>query len=191
MFKKRKRYVLIFWIVVLVLFWLFLMKNPHLLDPRGLADFIAQFWIAWLVLYAIIFFFRGILLVPSTPLILVGMILFPKDPHAVFLISMTGILFSSYIIYNFSDLLGLDEYFASNVKNKKIKSMIETYGFYAVAFWSFFLVLPTDLICYIAWAVRMNIYKFLSAVALWEGFIIGIFIYGGQDALSFLLDFFR
>lgn len=104
---------------------------------------------------------------------------------------MTGILFSAYIIYNFSDLLGLDDYFASNVKNQKIRSMIEKYGFYAVAFWSFFLVLPTDLICYIAWAVRMNLYKFLGAVALGEGFIIGIFIYGWKDALSFLLDFFR
>jgi uncharacterized membrane protein YdjX (TVP38/TMEM64 family) len=102
------------------------------------------------MLYALIFFFRGLLLVPSTPLILVGMTLFPSEPNAVFAISMTGILFSAYIIYNFSDLLGLDDYFASNVKNQKIRSMIEKYGFYAVAFWSFLLVLPTDLICYIA-----------------------------------------
>ncbi len=143
----------------------------------------------WLALYAILFLFRGLLLVPSTPLILVGMILFPNDPNAVFAISMTGILFSSFIIYQFSDILGLDDYFASNVKNKSIQEKIEKYGFFAVAFWSFFLILPTDLICYIAWAVRMNIYKFLSAVALGEGFIIAIFIYGGRDALSILLDF--
>ena len=93
------------------------------------------------------------------------------------------------MIYQFSDILGLDDYFASNVKNKSIQEKIEKYGFFAVAFWSFFLILPTDLICYIAWAVRMNIYKFLSAVALGEGFIIAIFIYGGRDALSILLDF--
>ncbi len=78
------------------------------------------------------------------------MILFPTEPFAVFLISMVGILFSAFIIYRFSDILGLDEYFATNVKNKKITEMIEKYGFYAVAFWSFFLVLPTDLVCYIA-----------------------------------------
>lgn len=113
-----------------------------------------------------LFFFRGILLVPSTPLILVGMILFPDAPDTVFLISMIGILLSAYIIYQFSDILGLDEYFAKNVKNASIKKAIEKYGFYAVTFWSFFLVLPTDLICYIAGAVRMNIYKFLTAVAL-------------------------
>ena len=103
---------------------------------------------------------------------------------------MVGILFSAFIIYRFSDILCLDEYFATNVKNKKIKEMIEKYGFYAVAFWSFFLVLPTDLVCYIAWAVRMNIYKFLSAVTLWEGFVVGIFIFGGRDVLSYFLDYF-
>lgn len=189
MFKKAKKYVLLFWILLLASFGLFLFYNPHLLDPKEFALFIEQFWMLWLALYAILFLFRGLLLVPSTPLILVGMILFPNDPNAVFAISMTGILFSSFIIYQFSDILGLDDYFASNVKNKSIQEKIEKYGFFAVAFWSFFLILPTDLICYIAWAVRMNIYKFLSAVALGEGFIIAIFIYGGRDALSILLDF--
>lgn len=189
MFKKAKKYVLLFWILLLATFGLFLFYNQHLLDPKEFALFIEQFWMLWLALYAILFLFRGLLLVPSTPLILVGMILFPNDPNAVFAISMTGILFSSFIIYQFSDILGLDDYFASNVKNKSIQEKIEKYGFFAVAFWSFFLILPTDLICYIAWAVRMNIYKFLSAVALGEGFIIAIFIYGGRDALSILLDF--
>lgn len=78
------------------------------------------------------------------------MILFPGDPNAVFLISMTGIIFSALIIYQFSDILGLDDYFTENVKNKKIEQIIEKYGFYAVTFWSFFLILPTDLVCYIA-----------------------------------------
>ncbi|MBP9812590.1 TVP38/TMEM64 family protein [Candidatus Gracilibacteria bacterium] len=189
MFKKAKKYVLLFWILLLATFGLFLFYNPHLLDPKEFALFIEQFGMLGLALYAILFLFRGLLLVPSTPLILVGMILFPNDPNAVFAISMTGILFSSFIIYQFSDILGLDDYFASNVKNKSIQEKIEKYGFFAVAFWSFFLILPTDLICYIAGAVRMNIYKFLSAVALGEGFIIAIFIYGGRDALSILLDF--
>ncbi len=191
MIKKTKKYIILFWIILLVAFWIFISKNPHLLNPKELALYIEQFWYIWLSLYALIFFFRGIFLVPSTPLIIVGMILFPYDPFAVFIISMTGILFSSFIIYQFSDILGLDDYFASNVNNKRIQEMIEKYGFFAVTFWSFFLVLPTDLICYIAWAVRMNIYKFLSAVALGEGLIIAIFIFGWKDALSFFLEFFQ
>lgn len=189
MLKKSKKYVLLFWFILLASFGYFLYLNPHLTNPKEFANYIEQFWIFWLGIYALLFLFRGILLVPSTPLIIVGMILFPNDPNAVFAISMTGILFSSFIIYQFSDILGLDDYFASNVNNTSIQEKIEKYGFFAVAFWSFFLVLPTDLICYIAWAVRMNIYKFLSAVALGEGFIIAIFIYGGRDALSLLLDF--
>ncbi len=191
MVKKTRKYAIIFWIIILILFGIFLLENPNFLEPKNLAAFVQSFGIWSLVIYALIFFLRGLLLIPSTPLILVGMILFPDNPHAVFLISMTGILFSALVIYQFSDILGLDDYFEENVKSKKIKNMIEKYGFYGVAFWSFFLVLPTDLICYIAWAVRMNIYKFIAAVAIGEGFIIGIFIYGGKDILSYLEIYFR
>lgn len=118
------------------------------------------------MIYGLFFFFRGIFLVPSTPLILVGMLLFPDSPNTVFFIAMIGILFSAFIIYEFSDVLGLDDYFAAHVKNEKIKKAIEKYGFYAVTFWSFFLVLPTDVVCYLAGAVRMNLAKFLLAVML-------------------------
>ena len=190
MFKSTRKYIILFWAVSLIPFGIFLIYHPGFLDPRNLAIFVQWFWIWSLVIYALLFLFRGLLLVPSTPLILVGMILFPDDTHAVFAISMTGILFSALIIYRFSDILGLDEYFAENVKSTKIRKMIEVYGFYAVAFWSFFLVLPTDLICYVAWAVRMNIYKFIGAVALGEGFIIGIFLYGGRGIFEYLRGYF-
>ncbi len=190
MFKNTRRYIIIFWIISLLSFGVFLIYHSEFLSPRNLAIFIEWFWIWWLIVYALLFFFRGLLLVPSTPLILVGMILFPESAHAVFAISMTGILFSAVIIYKFSDILGLDEYFEENVKSTKIKKVIEKYGFYAVTFWSFFLVLPTDLICYIAWAVRMNIYKFITAVALGEGFIIWLFIYGGRDIISYFHGYF-
>lgn len=150
MIKKTRKYAISFWIGGLIFFGIFLLENPSFLEPKNLAAFVQSFGIWSLAIYALIFFLRGILLVPSTPLILVGMILFPDNPHAVFLISMTGILFSALVIYQFSDILGLDDYFEENVKSKKIKNMIEKYGFYGVAFWSFFLVLPTDLICYIA-----------------------------------------
>ncbi len=190
MLKKTRKYVIRFWIVILAIFGISLLLHPEMLDPKHLASAMQELGIWGLILYGTFFLFRGLLLVPSTPLILVGMILFPGLPHTVFLISMTGILISAYIIYQFSDILGLDDYFAKNVKNESIKKAIEKYGFYAVTFWSFFLVLPTDLICYIAGAVRMNIYKFLLAVALWEGFVIGIFIYGGGHVLDFLRGFF-
>lgn len=185
-----RKYIIGFWICILLFFGIFLLGNPSLIEPSNLANFVESFGALSLVIYSLIFFFRGLLLVPSTPLILAGMLLFPDNPHAVFAISMTGIIFSALIIYKFSDILGLDDQYAHNVKSKKIKAMIEKYGFYAVAFWSFFLVLPTDLICYIAGAVRMNIYKFILAVALGEAFIIGIFIYWGKSVFEYFSGFF-
>jgi uncharacterized membrane protein YdjX (TVP38/TMEM64 family) len=188
--KKHKKYVAIFWGVLLIWFAIFLIKNPEYSDTRLLAEKIASYGYWGIGIYSVIFFFRWLILVPSTPLILIGLILFPDSPLAVFVISMTGILFSSAMIYGFSDMLGLDDYFASHVKSEKIKKWIAKYGFFAIMFWSFFLVLPTDLICYIAGAVRYRFWRFLLAVALWEWLIIGIFIFTGQDIFEYFLWFF-
>lgn len=185
MLKKIRKYTISIWIIVLAIFWIYILNHREILDPKNFAALIQWFWSGAIIVYGLVFLFRWILLVPSTPLILVGMLLFPNSPHIVFIISMMGIIFSSLVIYRFSDLLWLDEYFEEhNHNNKKMEYFINKYWFFAVAFWSFFLVLPTDLVCYIAGMVRMNIYKFIAWVFVWEGLIIWLFIYGWKWLLE-------
>lgn len=185
MLKKIRKYTISIWIIVLAIFWIYILNHREILDPKNFAALIQWFWSGAIIVYGLVFLFRWILLVPSTPLILVGMLLFPNSPHIVFIISMMGIIFSSLVIYRFSDLLWFDEYFEEhNHNNKKMEYFINKYWFFAVAFWSFFLVLPTDLVCYIAGMVRMNIYKFIAWVFVWEGLIIWLFIYGWKWLLE-------
>ncbi|MBX9809389.1 VTT domain-containing protein [Candidatus Gracilibacteria bacterium] len=184
MLKKIRKYIIALWAIVLLCFGIYLFNHRYIIDPAYFVSMIQDFGTGALFIYFIVFLFRGLLLVPSTPLILVGMLLFPENPHIVFLISMVGIVFSSLIIYEFSDILGLDEYYAKHNHSKKMRHLIDKYGFFAVAFWSFFLILPTDLVCYIAGMVRMNIYKFIAAICLGEGLVIGIFIYGGGEIVK-------
>ncbi len=81
-------------------------------------------------------------------------------------------------------MMGFDEMFARHNHNKKIHDAIEKYGFFAVMLWSFAPVVPTDVICYVAGTVRMNFWKFVGALALWEWLIVALIVYGGDQILS-------
>jgi uncharacterized membrane protein YdjX (TVP38/TMEM64 family) len=65
------------------------------------------------------------------------------------------------MLYYFSEAMGFDGYFRKHASYKKIHTFLEKYGFPLVAVWSFAPVVPTDIICYVAGIMRMNVYKFL------------------------------
>ena len=112
--------------------------------------------------------FRSIILLPSLPLVLVGILYAPDHPHMVYLISMCGIWFSGALVYHFSHLLGFDIMFAKHVNNPKLKNAIEKYGAYIISFWSFFPILPIDVACYLAGTVKLSFTKFIIALTIGE-----------------------
>ncbi|NBS92050.1 hypothetical protein EBS67_18950, partial [bacterium] len=56
-------------------------------------------------------FLRGFTLIPSTPFVIAGVLLFPENKIIVLLISLGGILFSATLLYYLSEFLGFDSYF--------------------------------------------------------------------------------
>jgi uncharacterized membrane protein YdjX (TVP38/TMEM64 family) len=160
------------------------MLHRELLEPARLLTYFQSFWAFALIVYLLASLVRWLTLLPSTPLVLVGVLFFPESPILVFLISMIGIVFSAIIIYRFSDLMGFDEYFAKHVENKKIHKLIEKYGFIVIAFWSFFPAVPTDLICYVAGTVRYNFWKFVIALSIGEAITVTALIWWWWELLS-------
>ena len=69
----------------------------------------------------------------------------------------------------------------------KIKINLAKYELPVIIFWSIAPVLPTDLICYIAGTLRINIYKCLLGIFIGEGFICAVYIFGGKFLLNSLL----
>lgn len=141
------------------------------------------------VVWAVYFGFsiiRGLTLLPSTPLVIAGIMLFPEHPFYVLAVSMTGILASSTMIYYFSDLLGFSEYFEKHSPRRieRIKERLEhPLGFLFVAAWAFFPLVPTDLVCYIAGTTRMNYWKFIAAIAVGELILCICYIFLGGSLL--------
>lgn len=178
MIKLFRRIFLAVWALGIVLLGYYLHLHGELLDPKNFLEWFQSFGVLTLLVYFLVFFLRGIALLPSMPFVFVGMLLFPGSQHLVFLISMIWIILSSAIIYEFSDIMGFDEAFAKHKHSKKVEKAIEKYGFLVIVFWSFMPVVPTDLISYVAGITRYHFWKFILALAIGEAIIVWIIIYG-------------
>ena len=127
MFNTIRSIVLALWIIAITSLGYYVSLHRELLDPPQMLLFFSSFGAGALVVYILASFVRGLVLLPSLPLVLVGMLFFPDQPFLVFIISMLGIVFSGGLIYGFSDIMGFDEFFAKHLENQKIDTMIKKY----------------------------------------------------------------
>lgn len=129
---------------------------------------------------------RGFTLVPSTTLVLAAVPFVPPGPLLV--CTVLGIMLSSTSIYFFSSALRLDERVAKRHPKQvaRLTDLINRYEFPIIVGWSFFPLVPTDLICYVCGVLRVRFWTFLLAVTLGEGAICAIYIYGGDQILRWL-----
>jgi uncharacterized membrane protein YdjX (TVP38/TMEM64 family) len=177
---KMKKSLAIIWILFLLACISTVFFYPEYFTPANIAGFIEQFKGTILIVYLLISLLRGLTLVPSTPFVLAGTILLPENPFLVLLISLIGIIFSSTMIYYFSDYLGFGEYLENKHPQKieKIKTHLQKpTGFFFVFFWSFFPALPTDAVCYVAGILKMNFKKYIAAITFGELIICSVYIF--------------
>ena len=172
---KTKNVLLGIWIVLIltaiVLYFLF----PKEFTAKGINDFIAQFNTIAIVIYLLICLIRGLFLIPSTPFVLAGALLFPDKLWLVFIISMLGILGSGTFIYFAAQFLNFGE--KKNRKINKITDKIRKHGFWIVLGWAFFPIVPTDLICYVAGRTRINFWKYITALFIGESLLVALYLY--------------
>lgn len=184
------RYVsLAVWLSVLVGGVSVYLLYPQAFTPANIADALLRFqgeiWLVYLAMSA----FRGFSLLPSTPLVIAGTILFPQQPILVFIVSLTGILLSSSMIYYFSEFLGFSDYFESHKPEltHRIKAKLEhPAGFAFVALWAFFPLVPTDLVCYLAGTTKMKFLEFIAAVMAGEAVLCAFYIFFGGTLVNLI-----
>lgn len=188
--QKTKRWILILWLsVILSAFYLYLFENNFILEKVGqIRD------LPLLLLYVIYLFLgciRGFTLIPTTYLILIGLVFL--TPTAAFILTMIGVMVSSASIYYFSEYLELSEYFEKNHSKgiAKLTRVLEKNELPIVIAWSFFPLTPTDLMCYVCGSLKVDIRKFLLGVFVGEGVTCALYIYLGKDILLFAMDKLR
>lgn len=160
-----------------------LFLRPELFTSVQIAAFLAQFESEALFIFLVISVVRGFTLLPSTPLVIAGTLAFPTQPWLVLFISIVGISASSAIIYWFSELLGIGEYFEERKPKAiaKIRARLEhPAGLLFVFLWAFFPLVPTDAVCYVAGSTRMDFPKFIAAITAGELILCSFYIFSGN-----------
>jgi uncharacterized membrane protein YdjX (TVP38/TMEM64 family) len=129
---------------------------------------------------------RGFTLLPSTTLIVVAIPFFP--PGRLFVLTLIGILISAASVYWFAEALHLDELVAREHRRHvdRLTTMLQRYELPVIIGWSFFPLVPTDVIGYVCGVLRVDFGKYLLGIGIGEGVICAIYIFVGDFALRWL-----
>ena len=99
-----KKIFLLGWLLFLIGCLGYYVSHTDDFTPKHITDFVRRFEGHLLLAYFMISFLRGFTLIPSTPFVIAGVLLFPENKIIVLLISLGGILFSATLLYYLSEL---------------------------------------------------------------------------------------
>ena len=169
--ERAGRIVTYLWLLAILAMGVQWLRDPATFSQEAMAEFMQQ-WGAWAFGgFVAVTLVRGFFFIPSTPVILAGGMLFPGSPTAVFLVSIMGIVLSASVIYSMPGLGRYDELLEQKYPEKIVKvrgHLVKPYAFWVVVAWSFFPLVPTDVICYVAGLVQMSYRRMMLALLLGE-----------------------
>ncbi len=179
---KVRRKTLILWIVVVVVSLILYYVNRDFFDISFLKEYVGDHKVLVRCLYLIILTFIGLTLIPSTPFAIAGVLLFP--PMEAYIINLIGIITSSVVVYYFTQYLRLDVWLESKypAQIEKVKKALRKKELAIIAGWSFFPVVPTDLIIYVSSTLKIPFWKCAIGLIIGEGTLNAFYI--------FSIDFF-
>ena len=161
-----------------------LLLFPDWLTRDSIADFLNGLGGMALLVYLVLSLTRSLLLIPCTPFVLAGGISFPELQWLVWLISLFGVVAGALLVYSFPSFGNYDEYLERKYPDKVASlkdKMHGKYAFWIVAGWSFFPIVPTDLICYVAGMAKMPYQKMVPALLLGEIPLVTLYVYVGVE----------
>jgi uncharacterized membrane protein YdjX (TVP38/TMEM64 family) len=133
---------------------------------------------------------RGFTLIPSTPIVFAGILVFPPAP--LFLVNLLAVYTSSAIVYYMARAVKFDNYFHAEYPNQinKLTALLKNRELPVISLWGFAPMVPTDMIVYVCSVLRISVIKTLLGVSIGEGIICAIYIFGGSFTLNSLLEYF-
>jgi uncharacterized membrane protein YdjX (TVP38/TMEM64 family) len=182
---SRRAVLLSLWIT-LVAAALFLYFREVDLLPRLALEF-ADAPPSWAyVTYLFLGCVRGFTLIPATYLVVAGMLVLPPVP--LYALTIVGIAVSSTAVYYFAESMQFDRFFERRYPDhvRRLRALMTRRELPIVIAWSFFPIAPTDLVCYVCGALKVDLGKCLLGVTLGEGAICAIYVFLGQEVLNWL-----
>lgn len=172
------------WLLLFALFLVYFMLYPELFSMDYMRERMKAYGENVWWIYVALSMIRGVFLLPSTPFILLGTALFPDALLWVSVFSMFAILCSATFLYYLSDSMGiaalLERKYPGQLEKAK-HHLNSPKGLLWMVLWSFFPVVPTDLMCYVARLVGIRFGWMLLGVFLGELPLIWLCTYGVNE----------
>ncbi len=173
-----KKIITFLWLGLIVFCLGYYFMHPNKFTTDEITIFLQQFNTQIITVYLIVSIIRGFTLIPSTPFVLAGAIILPEQPLLALFISILSIGLTATMIYYFADYLNWGSRIERLYPLDKIKQRLnKPKGVLAIFLWALFPIVPTDIVCYAAGAVKMNFIKFITAVILGEILICAFYIF--------------
>lgn len=180
-----KKYIISAWILLILSVLYLHFFHPAFFQSQLRSAFGLSIYFGY-ALFLILGSLRGFSLIPVTYLIVLGLLFF--NPLPLFILTMIGILISSASIYYFSEFLHLGSFFEKRYPKQivRLKTAFAKNELPIIISWSFFPFLPTDLICYVAGSLRVDLRKLVLGVFIGEGITSGLYIFFGNELIRYL-----
>lgn len=174
------------WVAGIILLAVVLIWNREYLNPSLLAELIREYKISSSFIYFFTIIVLEFFIIPTSPLVLAGALIFSEDPFSFIIVTMTAILAASVLIYYFAQFVNLEEWL--NRKYPKqflyIQSKLNQYGFWIISGWSFLPLVSTSLICYTSGVIRYPVLKFLLALFIGETIRICLYTFTASGVVE-------
>ena len=170
------------WLIAVAMILGMLVIYPELLTRESISQLLGQLGSMALIIYVLMSLTRAVLLIPCTPFVLAGAISFPQWPFLVFAISLAGVVVGAFLVYSFPSFGGYDRLLEEKYPEKIaiLKSKMQhKNAFWFVVGWSFFPLVPTDAVCYVAGVAKMPLRKILTALLLGELPLVAVYVFLG------------
>lgn len=181
---------LVAWGMVVALSLSVYFLNPEWFAPGTLRQFFNDNLVVSLFLYFMVSTLRGFTLIPSTPFVLAGVLVFPPLP--LFLVNQVAVYTSSAIVYFMARQVRFDQYFHERYPRQveRLTRLLHKRELVVISVWGFAPFVPTDMIVYVCSILRIKLWKTLLGASIGEGVICAIYIFGGSHGLGLLLGAF-
>lgn len=165
--------------------------QPELFEPTNIRTFFSDNLYSGLAVYLVISTIRGVTLIPSTPFVLAGILVFPPLP--LFLVNQVAVYSSSALLYYMTKSMGFDNFFFKHYPEQveRLITLLRKRELPVISLWGFAPFIPTDMIVCICSVLRISIWKTLMGVSLGEGIICAIYIFGGSATLAALMQYLQ
>ena len=178
---RRKTFIL--WLLVVAVVLTLYLTNQDRIDVDWIRGIVHDNRLLIVPFYLLLLSLLGLAFIPSTPFAIAGVFLF--DPTAAYVLNLVGIITSSTIVYHFAGFLGLSDIFETKYpeRTQKVRMALDHKELPIIIGWSFFPVVPTDLIIYVASTLKIPLWKCLVGVLIGEGALNAFYIFSVNAAM--------